>query len=75
MDCTQHATTLQTAIRGFLNMATLAPARRAQAGQELRHVLQEAEAALVRSEAADPGYAQLLVNIGVAQQELQRYSV
>lgn len=45
-DYTQHATTLQTAIRAFLNMATLAPARRPQAAQELRHVLYEAEAAL-----------------------------
>jgi hypothetical protein len=75
MDYTQHATTLQTAIRGFLNMATLAPARRAQAAQELRHVLQEAEAALTPPQATDPGYTQLLVNIGVAQQELQRYGV
>ena len=58
-DYTQHATTLQTAIRGFLNMATLAPARRHQAAQELCHVLQEAEAALTRPEvaAAIPGHA------------------
>ena len=77
MDYTQHATTLQTAIRGFLNMATLAPARRAQAGKELRQALKEAEAALPASpEGADgPGYAQLLVNIGVAKQELDREGV
>ena len=56
-------------------MATLAPARRAQAAQELRHVLHEAEAALAPPQATDPGYTQLLVNIGVAQQELQRYGV
>jgi hypothetical protein len=48
MNYTQYATTLQTALRGFLNMATLAPARRAQAGQELCHVLQEAETGAAR---------------------------
>jgi hypothetical protein len=77
MDYTQPATTLQTALRGFLTMAELAPARRAQAGQELRQAITEAEAALpTPSVTADAsGYAQLLVNIGVARQELQRYGV
>ena len=68
MNYTQHATTLQTALRGFLNTATYTPARRQHTAQELRHILQEAETAVSRPETTDPGYAQLLVNIGVAQQ-------
>jgi hypothetical protein len=75
MNYTQHATTLKTSLKGFLFMATHAPARRQHAAQELSHVLQEAEAAVSRPETTDPGYAQLLVNIGVAKQKLQRYGV
>jgi hypothetical protein len=76
-DYTQPAAALQTAIRDFLSMATLSPARRAQAGKELRQVLKEAEAALLTSPhgADGPGYAQLLVNVGVAKQELDRFGV
>lgn len=75
MDYTEHATTLSSALRGFLAMGTFAPERRAQAAQELRGVLKAAEAALTPPKTTDPGYAQLLVTTMVTEQELQRYGV
>jgi hypothetical protein len=60
----------------FLQTVAYAPARRHQSAQELRQMLQAAEAALADPQAAaTPGYTQLLVNVGVAKQELQHYGV